>query len=115
MFQKIEHQLSFEFMLPFKVNIRTDNRWVKLSKIIPWQTLEERYAKNFENHKGRKAKPVRMALGALLIQQKCGYSDKETVEQIQENPYLQYFIGLKEYQEQPVFDPSLMVYILENA
>jgi Transposase domain (DUF772). len=51
-----------------------------------------------------------MALGALLIQEKCGYSDRETVEQITENPYLQYFIGLREYQTQPPFDPSLMVH-----
>jgi len=27
-----------------------------------------------------------------------------------ENPYLQYFIGLEEYQEEAVFDPNMMVY-----
>jgi hypothetical protein len=34
-----------------------------------------------------------MALGALIIKEKLGISDRETVEQIRENPYLQYFIG----------------------
>ena len=51
-----------------------------------------------------------MALGALIIKEKCGYSDIETVEQIKENPYLQYFIGLKEYKYEAPFDPSLMVH-----
>lgn len=59
---------------------------------------------------GAPAKPVRMALGALIIKEKCGYTDEETVEQIQENPYLQYFIGLTEYQDQAPFDPSMMVH-----
>jgi len=83
---------------------------VKLAKIIPWDIIEDRYAKLFASNRGQVAKPVRMALGALLIQEKCGYSDRETVEQITENPYLQYFIGLREYQVQPPFDPSLMVH-----
>jgi len=30
-----------------------------------------------------------MALGALIIKEKLGTSDQETVEQIKENPYLQ--------------------------
>jgi hypothetical protein len=37
-----------------------------------------------------------MALGALIIKDKLGISDRETVEQIKKNPYLQYFIGLEE-------------------
>lgn len=40
------------------------------------------------------AKPLRMALGALIIQTRFQYSDRELVQQITENPYLQYFIGL---------------------
>lgn len=37
-----------------------------------------------------------MALGSLIIKEKLGISDRETVEQIRENPYLQDFIGLKQ-------------------
>lgn len=50
-----------------------------------------------------------MALGALIIQQKFQYSDRELVEQITENPYLQYFIGLPGYQEEAPFDASTLV------
>lgn len=39
---------------------------------------------------GNVAKPFRMALGALSIQTKFQYSDRELAEQIAENPYLQH-------------------------
>jgi len=42
---------------------------------------------------GLRAKSFRMALGALIIKEKLGISDRPTVEEIRENPYLQYFIG----------------------
>lgn len=50
-----------------------------------------------------------MALGSLLIQKQLGFSDRELVEEITENPYLQYFIGLPGYQTEPPFVPSLLV------
>lgn len=43
------------------------------------------------------AKPLRMALGSLLIQKQYHFSDEELVEQIRENPYYQYFIGMPGY------------------
>ena len=51
-----------------------------------------------------------MALGALIIKEKLGASDRETVEQIRENPYLQYFIGLSSYSNEIPFDASLLVH-----
>lgn len=60
--------------------------------------------------KGRPAVPVRMALGALVIKERLGTSDRKTVEQIKENPYLQDFIGLPEYQEEAPFHHSLMTH-----
>ena len=37
-------------------------------------------------------------------------SDEETVEQIKENPYLQYFLGLHQYEDKRPFDQSMMVH-----
>ncbi len=51
-----------------------------------------------------------MALGALLIKERLGVSDRETVEQIAENPYLQYFLGLMEYQDTAPFDHSMLTH-----
>ena len=37
-------------------------------------------------------------------------TDEEAVEQIEENPYLQYFLGFPEYQQSRPFDPSMYVH-----
>ena len=63
---------------------------------------------------GAPAKPFRMALGALIIKEKLGISDRETVEQIKENPYLQYFIGLESYSNEAPFDASMMVHFRQR-
>ncbi len=44
--------------------------------------FEDEYAENFSEKMGAIAKPFRMALGALIIKEKLGTSDRETVEQI---------------------------------
>ena len=59
--------------------------------------FEERYAANFKSRKGQPACPARMALGALLIKERYGLSDADVVAEIKMNPYLQYFLGLREY------------------
>jgi len=46
----------------------------------------------------------------MIIQERLQQSDRETVETIVENPYLQYFLGLAGYQEQPPFHHSLMTH-----
>jgi hypothetical protein len=98
------------YELPFEGKLSGENRWVIMANLIPWQKFEKEYAKNFSEKKGAPALPFRMALGALIIQEKLGISDRKTVEQIKENPYLQYFIGLTSYQEEAPFDPAMMVY-----
>ena len=55
-----------------------------------------------------------MALGALIIKEKLGISDRETIEQIKENPYLQYFLVMSDYSNEPPFDASLMVHFRER-
>ena len=80
-----------------------------MADAIPWDVFEKKYSRLFKGKTGNVAKPLRTALGALIIQTKFQYSDRELVEQITENTYLQYFIGLPGYQEEPPFDPSTMV------
>ncbi len=53
---------------------------------------------------------MRLALGSLIIKEKLGLTDEETVMQIQENHYLQFFLGFESYYDEEPFDPSLMVY-----
>ncbi|QFS50666.1 IS5 family transposase [Nostoc sphaeroides CCNUC1] len=63
---------------------------------------------------GAPAKSFRVALGALIIKEKLGISDRETVEQIKENPYLQYFIGMLSYINEAPFDASMLVHFRER-
>ena len=76
---------------------------------IPWAQFEQKYARLFKGKNGKVAKPLRMALGSLIIQTKYQFSDRELVEQLTENPYYQYFIGLPGYQEDPPIDASTLV------
>ena len=111
-YRKQVQQPEFEdFYLPFGGKLRSDNRWVVLTKLVPWEEIEKQYAKNFaDSGMGAPAKAARMALGALIIQTKLGLTDEETVAQIQENPYLQYFLGYGSYRDEKAFDSSMMVY-----
>lgn len=77
--------------------------------MIPWDTIEKEYAKLFPSRTGMPAKPLRMALGSLLIQKQYHFPDEELVEQIRENPYYQYFIGMSGYEDKIPFVPSLLV------
>lgn len=112
MYRYSNGQISLaDFKQPVGMNLKESNRWVKKAQIIPWIEIEKRYAALFTNRKGNVAKPLRLALGACIIQAEYGYSDEETALQIQENPYLQYFCGYPGYDDEKLpFDPSLMVY-----
>ncbi|MFX3660970.1 MAG: IS5 family transposase [Ectobacillus sp.] len=113
MYKETQSQLSFsdDFFLPFGGKLNKENRWVQLAGMIPWWRAEKKYAKAFRRKfKGEQAFSVRVALGALIIQERQGYTDRETVLQIQENPYLQYFIGLPAFTEESPFHHSLMTH-----
>ena len=98
-------------MIPFECGfsheLNGNNRWIRLAHTIPWNELEARYAKCFgPGKKGKPAFSARIALGSLLIQTILKTTDQETVAQIRENPYLQYFLGLKAYTMKPIIDSS---------
>ncbi len=102
------------FELPVAIKLSPDNRWVIMAELIPWSEFEEQYAEKFSATMGAPAKPFRTALGALIIKEQLQASDRETVEQIKENPYLQYFLGKAEYSNEAPFEPSMMVYFRER-
>ena len=105
-------QQEFEdFYLPFGGKLKSSNRWVILAKKIPWDAFEDSYACHFAaSGQGAPSFTVRVALGALIIKEKLQLSDEEAVQQIEENPYLQYFLGFPEYKDSRPFDPSMYVH-----
>jgi len=111
MYQRKSHQISIleDPNMFGGIQLNPKNKWVRLSKLVPWAEFEEKYAENFRSNKGQPAIPARMALGALLINERFhGMSDEDVTEEIGMNPYLQYFIGMEEYRMYAPFHHSMM-------
>ena len=88
------------------------NRWVKLADNLPWDQIEKEYNKRLKNsHSGAGNKPARMVVGALIVKHVENLSDEKTILAIQENPYMQYLLGLTKFTEKPVFVPELFVLV----
>ncbi|WP_276505088.1 IS5 family transposase [Terrimonas pollutisoli] len=105
------NQLSLVgFESPFVQHLNPNNRWVVLARQIPWDSIVNVYRKQLNNEvTGAGGINPRVAIGALFIKHICDLSDRETILQIQENIYMQYFIGFSSYSDEPVFDSSLFV------
>jgi IS5 family transposase len=100
-----------EFKTPFQTSLLPDNRWVTLSKIVPWDKFASIYISKMDTAFGRPGVSPRVVLGALIIKHIEKLDDRGVILSIQENPYMQFFVGLKEFSPHPVFDPSLFVEI----
>jgi len=98
------------FETPFHKHLNTSNRWVVLSAKMPWDELVNVYQKQMNNNKtGADGINPRVVIGALIIKHMCDLSDRETVQQIQENMYMQYFLGFSSFSDEEPFDASLFV------
>ena len=107
-----ETQISIkEFATPFEVSLLADNRWVKLSKLVPWDNFASIYMSVMDSEIGRPGISPRMVLGALIIKHLEKLDDRSVISNIQENIYMQYFVGLKGFCSKPIFDASLFVEI----
>jgi transposase, IS5 family len=98
------------FETPFDRSLNPNNRWVVLSHKIPWDLLVSTYKSQMGNSQtGADGINPRIAIGAMILKHICNLSDRETVLQIQENMYMQYFIGYSSFSDEEPFDASLFV------
>ena len=98
------------FETPFEQKLNPDNRWVVLARLIPWDEVCNLYLKNVGvNTTGRPALSPRVVIGSLIIKHMCNLDDRETVNQISENIYMQYFLGYSSFCNELPFDASLFV------
>ena len=105
-------QISFfDFNESCGMQLDNNNEWVKLAEFIPWDRFESYYANPTPGKAGRKAVPLRTALGACIIQRRKKLSDRNLVKEIAENPYFQYFIGMKEFEHECPFKAKVLVNI----
>ena len=106
MYRKKDGQITIaEFLSPFGT-LDKNNRWVKIADMIPWERYESEYAKRFCPDNGSPAINFRIAMGTLLLKQFNNYSDDDVILNIQENPYMQYLIGLHEFTHKAPFAQS---------
>jgi len=103
-----QNQMTIEeFKTPFEIRLNKDNRWVKLGESMPWDALAKIYYRSMSSDMGAPAIDARIVIGAMIIKHKMKLDDRETIEAIRENMYMQYFLGLSEYKYEDVFDRSL--------
>ncbi len=111
-----ERQLTIEeFNTPFETSLRSDNRWVRLSTVVPWDDFAAAYISMMNLDFGRPGVCPCLVLGALIIKHKEKLDDRGVIAAIQENIYMQFFVGLKEFNPDPIFDPSLFVEIRKRV
>jgi hypothetical protein len=110
MYFKDDKQISlFHFGQSAGLTLDPENRWVKMAHGANWDRIEEKYCHIYCQDNGAPAKPIRLAICSLLIKQIESFADEKLVLHIQENPYMQYFCGIKEFSKDLPFVPSLLV------
>lgn len=98
------------FESPFSRHLDPGNRWVLMANKVPWDALSNIYLKSFPpKQTGRPPLSPRVVIGAVIIKHICHLDDRETVEQISENMYMQYFLGYSSFSNEKPFDASLFV------
>jgi hypothetical protein len=105
-----QNQLSL-FETPFEQQLDASNRWVILSNRLPWDGLVKSYTNKLRADFGAPGINGRMIIGALIIKHRLKLSDRETIEMIRENMYLQYFVGLSTFSTKPIFHHTEFVHI----
>jgi len=105
---KSNSQMSIEeFKTPFQIKLDKENRWVKLGNFLPWDRLAGIYYRSMSSDQGAPSIDARIVIGAMIIKHLLRLDDREAIETIRENMYIQYFLGLEEYTYKEVFDRSL--------
>lgn len=99
------------FETPFDQKLTTENRWVKMAHAIPWDKIVGNYDSLFNSAEGRPPISGRVILGAMMIKHIENLTDRGTIQHIQENMFMQYFLGYSSFTNEAPFSASLFVEI----
>jgi hypothetical protein len=95
------------FETPFEQQLTSTNRWVKLSKKIPWDKIVREYDSLFHAIEGRPPISGRIVIASVIIKHILNLTDRETIHQIQENVFMQYFLGFSSFTNEEPFSHTL--------
>jgi hypothetical protein len=99
------------FETPFAQKLTTENRWVKMANAIPWDKIVGHYDNLFKSEEGRPPISGRVILGAMMIKHIESLTDRGTIQHIQENMFMQYFLGYSSFTNEAPFSDTLFVEI----
>lgn len=81
---------------------------VKLSRAVNWEELDRTFGATFCEDNGRPGIPIRLMTALHYLKFAHNLSDEAVVESWVENPYWQYFSGMKYFEHELPCDPSSM-------
>jgi len=84
------------------------NELVILRQVIPWQTIISQLTTFYSNNTGRLGKPLRAMVALLILSRLRSLSDREVVEQVKENRYMQYFCNVPDAELAAFVEPSVL-------
>ena len=88
--------------------INTSHSLVKLSKVVNWDELEKAFGETFCDDNGRPGVSTRLMVALHYLKYSYNLSDEDVVNGWVENPYWQYFSGMKWFEHEPPINPSSM-------
>ena len=106
-------QLKFvSFESPFSQKLPANNSWIHLAENIPWDDIVQVYNRQLNNNSTEASNiNPRVVIGVLMVKHLLNLSDRDTILAIQENIYIQYFLGFDNIIFDAPFNPSLFVEI----
>ena len=81
---------------------------VKLSNVVDWDRLEELFGSTYCPDNGRPGISTRLMVALHYLKYTHNLSDEDVVAGWVENPYWQYFSGMKYFEHKPPIDSSSM-------
>ena len=99
------------FETPFAQKLTSNNRWIKMADAIPWDKIVGHYDNLFKSAEGRPPISGRVILGAMIIKHIESLTDRGTIQHIQENMFMQYFLGYSSFTNEAPFSDTLFVEI----
>ncbi len=88
--------------------INPSHSLVKLSKVVNWDQLDKTFGKTFCPDSGRPGISTRLMVALHYLKYTHNLSDGDVVEGWVENPYWQYFSGMKYFQHELPIHPTSM-------
>jgi IS5 family transposase len=104
--KSIDHSQGRLFQQRLSSQLNPSHELYQLSNLIEWKSLEKEFSGLFVEKLGAPAKPARLVVGIIMLQQMNGYSDEGAIEEWVENPYWQFFCGYDYLQWEKPLDPS---------